>query len=66
MPARYVLACDVYGTFLDTSGAAAAVSKQLPLLASVVPQKSAQITAAWRKYQLECAFRFVYHVSCAR
>jgi hypothetical protein len=55
MPAKYVLACDVYGTFLDTGGVASAVSKQLSLLSSVVPQKGAQITAAWRKYQLECA-----------
>jgi hypothetical protein len=51
--AKRILACDVYGTFLDTSAIAAAITKQLSVIESLTPSKSTEIAASWRKYQLE-------------
>jgi hypothetical protein len=53
MSGSIVLACDVYGTFLDTSSVAAALQKNLGILDSITSSKANEIAQAWRKYQLE-------------
>jgi hypothetical protein len=53
MSGSIVLACDVYGTFLDTSSVATALQKNLGILDSITSSKAKEIAQAWRKYQLE-------------
>lgn len=51
-----ILAFDIYGTILDTSAVSGAVEKQLGLLSRLsghAKEKALEITASWRKYQLE-------------
>lgn len=49
--AKYVLAFDIYGTLIDTSGIAQALSSALGLDSG----KASEISALWRRYQLEYA-----------
>jgi hypothetical protein len=53
MSEKIILACDVYGTFLDTSAVATALQKNLGVIDSLVPSKAKGIAQEWRKYQLE-------------
>jgi hypothetical protein len=53
MPGHIILACDVYGTFLDTSAVATVLQKNLGLLDSITSTKAKEIAQEWRKYQLE-------------
>ena len=49
MPPSQVFAFDIYGTLLDTSSISTALSSHLHLNAS----EAAEISAVWRRYQLE-------------
>jgi 2-haloacid dehalogenase len=53
MPANIILACDIYGTFLDTSAIASALQKNLGIFDSITSSKAKEIAQEWRKYQLE-------------
>lgn len=53
MAGGIVLACDVYGTLLDTSAVATALQKNLSILDSLTASKAKEIAQEWRKYQLE-------------
>jgi hypothetical protein len=55
MTGQLVLACDVYGTFLDTSSIASALQKHLGVLESLTSSKAKEVAQGWRKYQLEYA-----------
>ncbi|EJD07841.1 haloacid dehalogenase [Fomitiporia mediterranea MF3/22] len=51
--AKYVLAFDIYGTLLDTSSISKALMEHLQL----DKDNTAQVSALWRRYQLEYTWR---------
>jgi hypothetical protein len=58
MTGGIVLACDVYGTFLNTSAVATVLQKNLGILDSITSTKAKEIAQEWRKYQLEYIISF--------